>query len=212
MFLCCAQADETATVIEEVKISAVLPKEPEKPATKNPEFGVFTVVVPTGEFSTLGLSFCLLTDVHMISEVKQGSGISKFNELNPDQSLRVYDQLIAVDDVEDKEGIDAKLDGKLPDKMALKLHRPRKLQVAFKKTGSLGVKLDFTATSTGAQIKEVAPAGHIPTWNAANLEDAVKALDRLVEFNGQKKLGDELLDAITKESSENTMTLTVLKY
>ena len=50
-----------------------------------------------------GLSCCLLTDVHMISEVKQGA-ISKFNELNPDQSLRVYDQLIAVDDVVDKEG------------------------------------------------------------------------------------------------------------
>ena len=39
----------------------------------------------------------------MISEVNQGA-ISKFNELNPDQSLRVYDQLIAVDDVVDKEG------------------------------------------------------------------------------------------------------------
>ena len=51
-----------------------------------------------------GLSFCLLTDVHMISEVKHGSAVSKFNELNPDQSLRVYDQLIAVDDVVDREG------------------------------------------------------------------------------------------------------------
>ena len=40
----------------------------------------------------------------MISEVKHGSAVSKFNELNPDQSLRVYDQLIAVDDVVDREG------------------------------------------------------------------------------------------------------------
>ena len=47
----------------------------------------------------------------MISEVKQGSAISKFNELNPDQNLRVYDQLIAVDDVEDKEGSRSAISG-----------------------------------------------------------------------------------------------------
>lgn len=148
----------------------------------------------------------------MISEVKHGSAVSKFNELNPDQSLRVYDQLIAVDDVVDREGIDEKLEGQLPEKMTFKLHRPRIVRVAFKKTGSLGVKLDFTESSVGAQIREVAPSGHIPTWNAEHPEDAVQATDRLVEFNGQMKSGSELLDAIAKESSENTMTLTVLKY
>ena len=40
-------------------------------------------------------------------------------------------------------------------------------------SGSLGMKLDFTESSTGAQIREVAPSGHMATWNGAHPEDAV---------------------------------------
>jgi len=48
------------------------------------------------------------------------------------------------------------------------------------------MKLDFTESSTGAQIREIGPSGHIPTWNAAHPGDAVN-LAKTLQFFGWKK-------------------------
>ena len=55
-------------------------------------------------------------------------------------------------------------------------------------SGSLGVKLDFTESSTGAQIREIGPSGHIPTWNAAHPGDAVN-LAKTLQSTGEKRAG-----------------------
>lgn len=39
--------------------------------------------------------------------------------------------------------------------------------------GSLGVKLDYTDSSKGAVVREVGPAGKIPSWNVENKANAV---------------------------------------
>ena len=135
---------------------------------KAPEFGIFTVDVPVHDFSTLGIEVDATSpEKPMIKELKPGA-VTKFNELFPGSSIKVYDVLLAIDGVETWEGKKAKMEAKFGEKlgvkfslkrslrkMSLKLHRPKTLSLSIKKTGvsvrktvifrpgGLGLKLDY---------------------------------------------------------------------
>ena len=93
--------------------------------------------------------------------------------------------------------------------MSLKLHRPKKCSLSFKKTGGLGLKLDYKETSVGAVINEVHATGLIATWNSEHKGSELVKGDRIVEFDEKVCRGMELLGYI---KSQEHLKLTALKY
>ena len=176
---------------------------------KSAAFGSFQVVVPTKDFSTLGLELDM-TDpsTPMITKIGEGA-IQEFNKVFAASSLRPYDVLVTLDEARKWEEIEEKMKGQLPHKMHLGVKRPRKVQVTFEKTGPLGMKLDYKNHSVGAILKDLDPSGLVAKWNAKNVADAIGPGDRIVEFDGQTHLGGELMEQLKTQS---TMKLTVLKY
>lgn len=209
MFACCCVAEEDA---KEIEISPTLPAMVVPEAEpKAPEFGVFKVELQCYDFSSLGVTLDTCAQPRVISAIDASSALAKFNEQNPKMRIEVYDALVAIDDVEDAKGMDEKL-SKLPESLTLKVNRPRQVKVAFKKTGGLGVKLDWQPKSLGVVVTEMQGTGHIADWNKEHPSQAVSVSDRFVELDGKRLLGGEMLDALKKEKGDNTITLTVLKY
>ena len=122
------------------------------------------------------------------------------------------DMLVSIDGVEDVKEMDAKLASKLPALMSLKLNRPKKVQVSFRKTGGLGIKMDWKEKSMGAVISEIHATGLIASWNAEHSSQAVSVGDRFVEFNGKTCTGSEFLQLLKDEKGEKEISLTLLKY
>lgn len=210
MYACCCAAEGDEKEIQfstsALKTAIVVPEvEP-----KAPEFGVFKVNVASYDFVPLGVTFDTFGP-RVITAISDGA-LAKFNEQNPNLRIEVYDALVAIDDVEDAKGMDEKLKGKLPETLTLKLNRPRQVKVAFKKTGGLGVKLDWKNKSLGIVVNEMQESGHIADWNKEHPSDAVTVRDRFVELDGKRLLGAEMIDALKKEKGDNTITLTALKY
>ena len=211
MACCCAAVEEE----NELTFSPAVPAIPDSAdvppkAPKAPEFGVFTVVVPASDHSTLGLAFDSVNQAgtgRMITEVKEGA-VGKFNTAEPDQSIQPLDMLVSIDGVEDVKEMDAKLASKLPALMSLKLNRPKKLQVSFRKTGGLGIKMDWKDKSMGAVVSEIHATGLIASWNAEHSSQAVSVGDRFVEFNGKTCV----LQLLKDEKGEKEISLTLLKY
>ena len=215
MACCCAAVGDE----DELKISPAVPAVDDAAvgpaaAPKAPEFGVFTIVVPTSDHSTLGLAFDSINPVgtgRMITEVKEGA-VRKFNTVEPDQSIQPLDILVSIDGVEDVKEMDAKLASKLPALVSLKLNRPKKVQVSFCKTGGLGLKMDWKDKSMGAIVSEIHATGLIATWNAEHSSQSVSVGDRFVEFNGKTCAGKEFLQLLKDDKGEKEINLTLLKY
>lgn len=203
-------SDTRSESVEKMKptIGVLQALESAKPPTKLP--GSFQVVVPTKDFSTLGVYIDALDeDLPLIAEIHREGAIGKFNDDHPDSRIELYDVLMTVDETSAWEAIEPKLDGPLPEQMTILLKRPKKVQVSFEKTGPMGVKLDFKKSSCGALVQELNPSGLIATWNSQHPSDAIVVGDRVVEFDGKTYQGGELLELIKKE---NLIKLTVLKY
>ncbi|CAJ1359781.1 unnamed protein product [Effrenium voratum] len=187
--------------VEEVKL----------PAKSITGTGSFTVTVPVKDHSTLGLDVDLTDELAgpMIIEVKKGA-IQSFNEKNPGQVIQQYDLMTTLDTVKGTAAIFERLNGKLPQESAtISFMRPRQVKVTVSKPGGLGMKLDYKTSSVGAVVSELIDSGLISKWNNEHPADAVSIGDRIIELNGKKLLGLELVDQIKKESK---LTLTVLKY
>lgn len=211
---CCAAIEEE----NELTFSPAVPAVPDRAdvppkAPKAPEFGIFTVVVPASDHSTLGLAFDSVNQSsgRVIKEVKEGA-VGKFNTVEPDQSIQALDMLVSIDGVEDVKEMDAKLASKLPALMSLKLNRPKKVQVSFRKTGGLGIKMDWKDKSMGAVVSEIHATGLIASWNAEHSSQAVSVGDRFVEVNGKTCTGSELLQLLKDDKGEKEISLTLLKY
>eukprot|EP00438_Fugacium_kawagutii_P031501 Skav207589 [mRNA] locus=scaffold2450:64500:65174:+ [translate_table: standard] len=202
-------SDTKSESIEKIQptLGVLPPSKSAKPPTNLP--GSFQVVVPTKDFSTLGVYIDALDEnLPLIAEINEGA-IRKFNDDHPDSRIQLYDVLMTVDETVAWEAIEPKLDGPLPEEMTLLLKRPKKVQVSFEKTGPMGVKLDFKKNSCGALVQELRPSGLIATWNSQHPSDAIAVGDRVIEFDGQTYQGGELLERMKKE---NFIKLTVLKY
>ena len=203
----------TMPTIEVVPPSEGMPKAPEaSEAPKAPEapaFGSFQVVVPTKGFSTLGLQTDLLEPMMpMILEIGDGA-IQKFNKTFPGSSLKPYDVLESVDEATSWDDMETKISGELPDKMTVNVKRPRKVKVSFEKTGPVGMRLDYKNKSNGIVVKEIDAKGLQAAWNSQNVSDAIGIGDRIIEFDGQKCPGGELMNRLKKESK---IIFTALKY
>ena len=206
MFSCCRVE---VPVVEEVQKAQALSSDQGPEAVElipeTPEFGIFTVQLRPD--SSLGIEVDATTPAKpMIKELKPGAA-SRLNELCPG-SIQVYDVLLAIDGAEDWESMKGKMQGTV-EKVMLKLHRPKKLSIFLKKTGGLGMKLDYSSTSVGAVIGEIHPEGLMQKWNEENKGIALQEGDRLIEFEGTLCKGTELLNHI--KVREN-LELTALKY
>lgn len=207
MFSCCRVE---VPVVEEVQKAQALSSEQRPEAVElipeTPEFGIFTVQLRPD--SSMGIEVDATTPTKpMIKALKPGAA-SKLNELSPG-SIQVYDVVVAINGAEDWEAKKAKMEGDMDEKVILKLHRPKKLAIFLKKTGGLGMKLDYTSTSLGAVIGEIHPDGLMQKWNNENKGIALQEGDRLIEFEGTLCKGTELLNHI--KVREN-LELTALKY
>eukprot|EP00435_Cladocopium_sp_Y103_P069395 s839_g33.t1 len=217
-FLCRSSgepADATAEIgipsVPAVPAVAPDPEPVKKAVVPAPEFGSFTVEVSTKGFKSLGLKLDGVAQGtgHLIMEVESGGAIAAFNEETPTQSLRVYDVIMAVEGVKGFDDIHAKLAKTLPETVTLLMSRPQKVQVTLKKTGPLGIKMDYKESSMGCVISELNASGLLAKWNTENPGQRADVSDRIVEFAGKPVKGGELLEKLKKE---DTLPLTVLKY
>lgn len=187
------------------------PAAPEAPKG-TPEVGSFTVLVPAGENSTLGVEVDTTSmGGPMIKGVNEGA-VLDYNKLNPTGSILPFDVVTAVGKAQETKGIEAiveMMSGEMVGDMTLTLSRPQKIQVSLAKTSTLGMKLDFTSTSVGAVVREILPSGLVASWNAEHPDKSLSANDRVIELNGQAYRGQDLVQAMKEESE---LLLTVLKY
>eukprot|EP00438_Fugacium_kawagutii_P027225 Skav214318 [mRNA] locus=scaffold86:7394:8086:+ [translate_table: standard] len=200
-----------AKLVEQAIKKAAAPEE-QKSEPKAPAYGSFSVVVQVKGHSSLGLELDNACELGpMIKEVKSGA-IEAFNELHPLTALKDFDIITSIDGSQNFRDIFQKLGDGAIDNLTLKMLRPRKVELSLSKTDSLGLKLDFAASSVGAVVREIAKGGLVATWNAKNSDVAVGENDRVLGVNGTKHLGDELLAAIQDIPKNAEFSLTVLKY
>ena len=233
MFACCCAADDhsgsaeimvTPVVTEDKGVPAVGSKSAPAKFDRGNEkeavpFGTFTVVISPEEdwmtSSNLGIEVDQTVDQNsgpMIIDLAMGSVIEEFNERNPRQAIELYDRVVAVDDIfEDGEAIAARLQEPFKGLMTLTLRRPLRMKVHLEKPGSLGMKLDFRSRTIGAVISEISPEGLAAIWNEDNPDSLVEVGNRILELNGTKHRGPDLIESI-KTCSKPLMILTVLKY
>ena len=203
------RSDVTAETIE-TKFQPTIKVLPfEEGPLEAPSFGPFEVVIPTKDFSTLGLEIDKTEPSRpMVMEIKEGA-IQSFNEIYPGSGMQVYDVLTALDEAEGCEAIENKMTGELPEKMTFRVKRPKKVEIKFQKTGLMGLKLNYSTKSTGAIVESLDSSGLVGIWNSQHLSDAIGLQDRVIEFNGQVLTGQELVDRLKNESD---IKITVLKY
>jgi len=229
MFACCLADDSEVTttelsirpVVEEaapkstkVTEETVEPKEEPKETKVDdeaaPEYGTFTVNVPTtGGNIGLVLDVVDSTRGPMISQIDAGA-VKTFNGKNPMQAVQVYDRIFDFDGATGCAEIQQKMrSGKMSNPAKMTLNRPKKMQVSIKKTGGLGVKLDFKGTSEGAVVNQIMSEGHIATWNSENPDQVIEVGDRIVSLNDKLLKGTKLMEEL-KTSTE--LKMMVLKY
>ncbi|CAL1132163.1 unnamed protein product [Cladocopium goreaui] len=175
----------------------------------------FTVVVPTKDFSTLGLQMDATEPrFPMVLGIEDGA-IQEFNKVYQGPGIQPFDVLMAVDGTQSWDAIRKKMAGKLPDRLFLSLHRPRRIEVLVEKTGqgtmeTMGMRLAYTDKSVGVFVQEIHPKGLIAKWNAArDAGERIEVLDRIVEFDGKTCTGTQLAMLLEEQK---TWRLTVLKH
>ncbi|CAK9004425.1 Thrombospondin-type laminin G domain and EAR repeat-containing protein [Durusdinium trenchii] len=204
MFCCCVQ-ESGDSVVEEVTVKTVAVLPPDH----SPDFGTFTLSIPTADFLSLGLDLDVTSDTRpMIKEVRLGA-VSSFNDANPTQAIKPYDVILALDGAESATQISETMTRKLRDLVTIKLSRPRKHQVQLEKVGNLGMKLEYCSNSAGAVIQEVASSGLLAKWNRSHPKDEIQPGDRTLKVNGMKCAGPDMVEVI---KSERKLDFTVLKY
>ena len=171
----------------------------------------FTVTVPCGGFTSLGLKMDTTSYTPMIKEIKDGA-VQKFNGLSPQKSIDRCDVLISLDETTGTDAILQKMKETPPENVKLTIQRPRKMEISMVKTGSLGVVLNYNDISIGGVIKEIKAAGLIAEWNEAHPKQLVKAGDRIIGCNGKESLGDELYEEILKLKPDQEVCFMVLIY
>ena len=170
------RSDVTAETIE-TKFQPTIKVLPfEEGPLEAPSFGPFEVVIPTKDFSTLGLEIDKTEPSRpMVMEIKEGA-IQSFNEIYPGSGIQVYDVLTALDEAEGCEAIENKMTGELPEKMTFRVKRPKKVEIKFQKTSLLGLKLNYSTKSTGAIVESLDSClglGLVGIWNSQHLSDAI---------------------------------------
>ena len=216
MWACCAPADHLT--LPEVISTNTPPvcKMVASPAATCPvlppkasQAAAFTVVVPTKDFSSLGLQLELTdTRAPMILRIEDGA-IQEFNKIYKGSSIRPFDVLAALDGTQSWEAIQRQMTCELPDKMHLSLKRPRRVQVLLeKKRKNMGMTLAYTDKSVGISVQQIDPNGPMAKWNAQH-DAKLEVLDRIIEFDGKAYCGTQLATLL----EENQIwRLTVLKY
>eukprot|EP00438_Fugacium_kawagutii_P030286 Skav225216 [mRNA] locus=scaffold1041:301291:301938:- [translate_table: standard] len=174
-----------------------------------PKTSYFTVAVPTKNFSTLGLQLELTdTRAPMILEIQEGA-IQEFNKAYSASGIRPFDVLIAVDGIRQWEAMQKKMSEKLPETMFLTLKRPRWTRIVLEKIRDMGLTLNYTDQSVGVLVQHIDCKGLVAKWNAQNMADALEAMDRIIEVDGEAYRGPELASLL---EDRKTLHLTVLKY
>mmetsp|Transcript_99665 Transcript_99665/g.121884 ORF Transcript_99665/g.121884 Transcript_99665/m.121884 type:complete len:234 (+) Transcript_99665:65-766(+) len=189
-------------------------KEEEEADQEAPAFGSFVVNVPMGG-QKLGLEMDTTAAAKaqgglMVKGIQAGA-VQAFNERFPKQAIKIYDNVMKVDEVSTTKEMKAKISSSSPpETMKISLDRPRAVQVTLVKPGMLGVKLDFKANSAGCVVEELMSEGLVTTWNAYQPEsDRVRRGDRIVEINGKAYEGAQMMEVLKKEFR---LELTVLKF
>lgn len=176
------------------------------------EVRTFTVVVPTKNFTTLGLQLEMTeTRAPTVLGIEEGA-IEEFNRIYVASSIRPFDVLLAVDGMQSWEAIQKKMASKLPDKMYLTFKRPREIQLVVETTGDMGMTLAYTEKSVGVVVQELKRSGLMAKWNAKRKSvdsDTLEVLDRIVGFDGKAYCGTELATLLEEKK---IWRLTVLKY
>ena len=144
----------------------------------------------------------------MVLEIKSGA-IRKFGERNPEQALRKFDRIHAIDASHGTAAIFRHIQRRGNKMQKLCLLRPRKFKASITKTDKLGVLLDYNKHSLGLVVREVFNKGHVNEWNQANPQDSISEGDRLFELNGEGLSGQAMLEEIRVSSH---LLFTVLKY
>lgn len=185
--------------------SASLETESSKTEKVPADFGSFSIEVA----GPLGLELDTAGDHGpMVLEIKSGA-IRKFGERNPEQALRKFDRIHAIDASQGTAAIFRHIQRRGNKMQKLCLLRPRQFKASITKTDELGVLLDYNKHSLGLVVREVFNKGHVNEWNQANPQDSISEGDRLFELNGEGLSGQAMLEEIRVSSH---LLFTVLKY
>ena len=188
--------------------SASLETELPKTEKVQRDFGRFSIEVA----GPLGLELDTAGDHGpMVLGIKSGA-IHSFGERNPEQALRKFDRIHAIDGSKGTAAIFRHIQkkGNSGNKMhTLCLLRPRRFKASITKTDELGLLLDYNKNSLGLVVREVLNKGHVTEWNQTNPQDSISVGDRLFELNGEGLSGQAMLEKIRASSD---LLFTVLKY
>lgn len=214
---CCSNPEDVGEIPEATAFPVLNPQvapwmssaslETESPKTEKvpADFGSFSIEVA----GPLGLELDTAGDHGpMVLEIKSGA-IRKFGERNPEQALRKFDRIHAIDASQGTAAIFRHIQRRGNKMQKLCLLRPRKFKASITKTDELGVLLDYNKHSLGLVVREVFNKGHVNEWNQANPQDSISEGDRLFELNGEGLSGQAMLEEIRVSSH---LLFTVLKY
>ena len=112
----------------------------ETPLKDTVTVGAFTVTLKNlRENGTLGLDLDHTGELGaMISDIKFGA-VQRFNELNPSESIQIYDRIQAIDEAKGSVAVIRKIasiEEAVPETLTLSLVRPRRVTVSIVKTGA----------------------------------------------------------------------------
>eukprot|EP00931_Biecheleriopsis_adriatica_P019748 TRINITY_DN13381_c0_g1_i1.p1 TRINITY_DN13381_c0_g1~~TRINITY_DN13381_c0_g1_i1.p1 ORF type:complete len:228 (-),score=58.64 TRINITY_DN13381_c0_g1_i1:143-826(-) len=224
MWCCCYKEEENAGEIKVVPVTpqAALTEAVEPPATEEePSVTVekaFAKVRPASfEFDvklTLphGISIDFTCDEFAIIKDQLAAGASLWNSSAVEnEKIRAFDRIKKVNGLECKDSNECKalLEAVSGSVMSLTLQRPVERELVMKKTGSLGLNVNYKGSSASIWIAGITD-GHMQQWNKEHPDQAVIVKDRITGVNGVT--GDVSKVLASLKDAQETVVVTVLSY
>ncbi|CAK9021652.1 unnamed protein product [Durusdinium trenchii] len=220
-FLCCCEKGESTGMDAVHTMPAINDTEKheivENTLEMNDKKGSFTVNVrlPEMYLRHLGVE---LDDVDdrgpMLMTITSGV-IDTFNTENPTKAMKPFDCITAVNGkTGDKKLLLETLKAAMKSSeksLHLTLARPTPYKIILEKSSlRLGAQLNYKPSSRGISLAQIADGGRFDKWNQDNPDVIVKVGDRIIEVNGVRMLGGEMLGELKKQDED--LTLTLLRY
>lgn len=146
----------------------------------------YTIMVSKNAGDVFGLSFDGMDDMAVVTEVKAGGVIDKFNQTAGAQNG--LEKVVAGDRLLEVNGVGGNLKDLVTemgksDKLSIKFRRAQMWEIKVDKAQGLGLTLAHKEASSALFVGEV-NAGAIMNWNKANPQAAVQKGDRILSANG----------------------------